>query len=123
MQQVKVNKSELLEKVKANREKHITDHAQAVENYWITVKGKLEDALATVEKKSTNKVFVLENKPESHVDDYDQVLSMLEMSVEDTITLENHEYSQYVMDKWNWKAGFATTNAVYAASAGAYNNR
>ena len=121
MQNVKVNKQELLDKIKANREKHITDHKELVKNFWVTVAGKVEQLKAKVETQSGNHFSLNENLPASHVADYDQVIQMIEMSVEDTITLEYNEFSNYVMDKWHWKSQFDTANALYASSARLFN--
>ena len=55
--------------------------------------------------------------PEDHTDDYDQILLMLEMEINETVTIDYRTFRQYVMDEWDWKASFNTTNTFYAAQA------
>lgn len=38
--------------------------------------------------------------PVSHEEQYEEVIQMLEMSVENEITLSKHEFQSYVQDKW-----------------------
>jgi coenzyme F420-reducing hydrogenase alpha subunit len=118
MYQVKVERRELLNKVKTNREKHILEHKDAVEAYKIVLVDKLEYLLkeakeaGDVPSHSTGLAY-----PKSHEKDYNQVVTMLEMSVEDVIELDQNQFSQYVMDEWSWKSGFVATSAMYNATA------
>jgi hypothetical protein len=53
---------------------------------------------------------------ESYLDEYDRTIQMLLMSVDERITLEAHEFTQLVLDKWGWKAQFdsaRTSNSSY----------
>ena len=52
-------------------------------------------------------------EPEDHTDDYDRVIMMAHMSVDDTITLSEDEFAMYVMDQWRWKQDFAETTLRY----------
>ena len=38
---------------------------------------------------------------------------MLELSVDDVITLSETEFDQLVMDEWNWKQSFVATSSFY----------
>jgi len=40
---------------------------------------------------------------------------MLEMSVDDTITLDAQAFDRYVMDNWDWSRFALATNTAYAA--------
>jgi hypothetical protein len=40
---------------------------------------------------------------------------MLEMSVDDTITLDAQDFDRYVMDNWDWSRFALSTNTAYAA--------
>ncbi len=116
MHEVTVDRQDLLARVKANREQHEKDVKQAKEDY-------LEARV-----KETNEWLGLLNEGESapwtstvahvrsNLDDYDQAVAMLEMSVDERITLEAHEFTQLVLDKWGWKAQFdsaRTSNSSY----------
>jgi len=52
--------------------------------------------------------------PENHIEDYIRVLRMLNMSVEDKITLSEVQFNQYVMDNWHWTRSFKTMSATYS---------
>jgi len=54
-------------------------------------------------------------EPSNHVKDYDRVITMLEMSVDDTITLDAQAFDRYVMDNWDWSRFALATNTAYAA--------
>ncbi len=51
--------------------------------------------------------------PVDHTKDYDRVIRMLTMSTADEITISESQFTQYVMDEWNWKAAFVGTTAMY----------
>jgi len=53
-------------------------------------------------------------EPADHTEDYDRVLAMLEMSVDDTVILGAEEFSQYVLDRWTWSRFAISTNKSYA---------
>ena len=54
-------------------------------------------------------------EPSNHAKDYDRVITMLEMSVDDTITLDAQAFDRYVMDNWDWSRFALATNTAYAA--------
>jgi hypothetical protein len=56
-------------------------------------------------------------EPSDHTKDYDRVVAMLEMSVEETITLDAQDFDRCVMDNWDWSRFTLSTNTFYAAEA------
>jgi hypothetical protein len=52
-------------------------------------------------------------EPEDHTDDYDRVLTMIEMSINDTVELSENEFAMYVMDQWDWKQSFTESTYRY----------
>jgi hypothetical protein len=54
-------------------------------------------------------------EPSNHVKDYDRVITMLEMSVDDTIPLDAQAFDRYVMDNWDRSRFALATNTAYAA--------
>jgi hypothetical protein len=59
-------------------------------------------------------------QPRDHTSDYDRVIMMLEMSVDDTIVLDANEFDQYVRDVWAWTHYDATTLGEYAVGTPVY---
>ena len=62
-------------------------------------------------------------EPTDHTSDYERVIMMLEMSVDDTIVLNAGEFDQYVRDVWSWSRYDATTLGEYAVSNPVYRLR
>lgn len=99
MDEVKLHKSELLEKLKANRDSHTQLYKDAVEGFKVVAKDKLEKALATLEKGSLPNSISF-SQPVDHTQQYNEAISMLEMSVDEKITLRRGEFNSYVLDSW-----------------------
>ena len=116
MHSVKVNRNELLDIVKRNKEKHVAEFNEAVEDYKkAAVKVMTENlSLATTgELESIAKIKPLASRPNSYETSYERAIRMLELSVEDVIEVEEDVFNQLVLDEWEWKASFTTTNTFY----------
>lgn len=123
MREVKCKKAELLDIVKANRETHIAEYAEAVEGYKDQAKAAIEKAMtrlkARIDDLEGGEVLALHHVsfdlvvPENHARDYDQVIKMLEMSVDEQLTIRSDEFACYVMDDWGWKEDWSNTTRMY----------
>lgn len=123
MREVTVQKKELLEKVIANREVHIREYQEACDGYRTKALTKIDEVFGDLKKKIEDlkdgqtialmSVSFGLDVPVSHEKDYDQVIQMLKMSTEETIKLSSDEFACYVMDDWDWKQTFITSNARY----------
>lgn len=110
---VTVKKSELLEKIKKNREGHRAEFIKAQDGFRAYLIRELEKRL--VDARELRKVaghFSLV-EPEDHTKDYDRVIMMLEMSTSDDIVITEKQFQQYVMDDWNWMASFKNSTSNY----------
>lgn len=116
MKTVTVNRNELMKIVKANRATHASEFEQAKANY----RGKVLEALDARRLAIANgdKIDLLFRLPEpqNHTDDYDRVISMLELSIDITIMLDTNEFDQYVRDNWVWSSAAKLINASYATA-------
>ena len=123
MRDIKVNRKELLEKVRANREKHIAEYHESVTGYKAAALQAIDNGIQKlrrqVEDLQSGEVLKLAMVhfnlavPENHAKDYDQVIAMLEMCVDDQLTVRSDEFALYVMDDWGWKADFESTKSTY----------
>lgn len=116
MRDVKINKAELLGIVRANKEKHIKEFNEAVEDYKkAAVKISIENLklAETTELDQIARIRSLPSKPVSYEDSYTRAIRMLELSVEEVIEIEEHVFNQLVLDEWQWKQNFAVTSALY----------
>jgi hypothetical protein len=114
MNTVKVKREELLTKVRANRDAHRTLFLKAQEGYRKLVIEELDRMLADAKAGRPIQRSINLAEPADHTADYDRILAMLEMSVDDTIMLDAQEFNQYVLDNWEWSRLASYTNQSYA---------
>jgi hypothetical protein len=123
MREVKVKRLELLLAVRENRGKHISEYEEAVEGYKQAALDAVDKAMVKlrrrVEELEAGEVLVLDVVtfnllvPRNHKQDYDQAIRMLEMSVDEELTIRADEFACYVMDDWDWKADFLNVSNTY----------
>lgn len=112
-QSVNVNRKELIGFIKANRQEHIDEYNQAYSDYQAKVVNELKKALERARNGDFSKVSVNVTPPETHEADYDDVIEMLEMSVDENINLDRDSFKSYVKNIWRWTQMFKTLNASY----------
>jgi hypothetical protein len=114
----KVLKSVLLETIKKNREKHIETFNQAKKAYRDAAITALQTQL---EKARTGEKFSLNfskmPKPCSYQKEYDKVIGLLELSMEDVSEITSTDFTQYILDEWHWQASFRASNSTYGVGA------
>lgn len=116
MNSVKVKKADLLAKLEANHKAHRDLVVKAWEGYRIKSVELLDQALERARKGSRENVCVVLEMPQDHSKDYERVIEMLRMSVDDEIVLEEHDFSTYVLDRWEWSARATASNTAYASA-------
>lgn len=99
-----------------NLEAHVEKYQEALAGYRIALLGKLAKLTRLVDEGEDIDLYIDLVKPESHADEYESVIAMLDMSIDSTTTLTMMEFRQYVEDKWSWKQQFQATAAFYSAS-------
>jgi hypothetical protein len=117
MEEVTVDKEDLLTRLRANRDAHRTIFSEAVVGYRDAVITALERHLDEVKNGTVRTITVNLPEPEDHTKDYDRIITMCEMNVKDQITLTQDEFAQYVMDDWRWKRQFLASNSAYSQTA------
>lgn len=113
LDKIKVEKEKLLAIVKENRAKHATTHEEAVKKYRELVVENLEKALVEAKegKKFTTDLELVQ--PVAFVQEYDRAIGMLEMSLDETITIDVNDYTKLVEDRWQWSNQFKLSNSRY----------
>lgn len=109
MHRVRVQKKELSDRVAANRDRHREQFSKGLELYKAAVIAELEVWMERARKGKRVRARTALVAPEDHTQEYDQLLDMLAMSVEDEIELTAQEFAQYVRDDWGWKRQFTNT--------------
>lgn len=115
----KVKKSDLLERIKANRQKHIADFEAANVEYRKRAEQALRAKLARVQEGRSFRLRYWPNliPPQSHQREYDQVIGLLQMTTDDIINITASDYARFVEDDWEWKTEFSTALSNYSKSA------
>jgi antitoxin component of RelBE/YafQ-DinJ toxin-antitoxin module len=116
MHAVKVDRKKLLKIVTENKEKHIKEYNESVEDYK---KAALKIAEANIELVKTGdldqiaRVKAMPTKPSSYENNYTRAIRMLELSVEKEIDVEEDVFNQLVLDEWAWKNAFVASASLY----------
>lgn len=123
MNQVKVKRDDLLAVVKTNRERHIAEYEQSVVGYKREAIDEIERAMAAMKRQVSElregevvrlgAVCFNLVVPENHSGDYDRVIKMLEMCVDEQLEVNEREFSKYAMDVWDWTEDFRNTTSHY----------
>lgn len=116
MNSVKLNRNELLGIVRQNKEKHVKEFVDAVNDFKLAVLKISQDNLKLAEEQditSIGKIKSIPAFPTSYAKSYDKAIRMLELSVDTEIELESHDFDQLVLDEWQWKQSFSTMNSTY----------
>ena len=104
----------LIEVLKTNRQQHEKIATQAKADYAAALLAELKTKIELLEAGKH-----LENPhsdlkvPFDSLDSYDVAIGMLEFTSDESISLAQGEYDQYVNDKWSWKKSFTDTASSY----------
>lgn len=110
---VTIEKNNLLKAIKENREKHMKEFEETHAGYRVALITELEEKLAAA-KAGKPVAHIEATEPTSHAKAYDRVIRMIEMSTAEVITITEQQFSQYVLDEWQWQAQFNATKALYS---------
>lgn len=118
MDQVTVNKSELVEILRKNRREHRDIFLKAQAEYRKIMIGLLDEQLAAARSgKGVNiRKLVEVTMPEDHTADYDLAIQMLDMEVNRRIVVSSRQFASFVNDEWEWSHRWATSNSMYVDS-------
>ena len=116
MKNVKMSRLELLNIVRENAKKHLVDYDESVKDYKVLVAKLAKSNLKlanTADLSEIEKMKKIPSAPVAYTDNYSRAIRMLELSVEDTIEIEEHIFNQLVLDEWGWKQSFVAAGALY----------
>lgn len=118
MKTVTVKKSELLHALKQNLDEHAAQLITFQDERNTEMLNRLQAVLNEVSEGRQGPESLHFPKAPDHREDYRRAIRMVEMSVDDTIELDMHEFNQYVMDNWGWKENFLRTAMSYSGLQG-----
>ena len=109
---IKVNKQELIDIVKKNKEAHIIDYAEAVVAYKKEALRQLR-----LQTKAVNKgalvVRINLTSPINEEKSYDKIIRMFEMDVQDEVEISVNEFNEYVLDETSFALQAKMSNSSY----------
>ena len=117
---IKVKKAELIERLEKEREAHIEQHKKAVVAWREKLVRIAERIVEHGDKvvRFPKSLSRLEDTPELHVDWFDNVLTMLKMSVEDELVLSPRDFNEIVLGERPWTRSWAVMNFMYTGATG-----
>lgn len=113
MKTIKMSKTDLLDKIKENRDKHEALYLEAIEGYKDSLVKTLKKMLANAKANKEVEHFLTLEKPVNNLKDYDRAIAMLEVTIDTVIELDQNEFSNLFLDQWVWKDAFMATNSTY----------
>jgi hypothetical protein len=116
MKPINVNRKNLVSKLIANRELHISNYKRAITGYYkernCIIKEMFDKVMNNVDF-SHNEMLAELDKPSSHEKDYDAYIEMYSNSVDETIELAEQEFKMLFLDQWNWHQRFNDSVTKY----------
>jgi hypothetical protein len=116
MNAIKMKRLELLTIVLANKEKHVAEYQESVEDYKklvLQITTNNLKAAKTGDLVQFQKIKAMPPQPVTYEDSYKRAIRMLELSVEDIIEVEEEVFNQLVLDEWQWKRNFMANSTIY----------
>lgn len=142
---VEVNRLELIQKLKANLDKHIADYAEAKAGYKAVLSAKIEEEFGKAKKqlvkdrkRALERVSGLTDEqideqsehitvvpgstvrmavPKSYAKEYQAAIDMATWDVRDSLELTMAEFNCFVRDEWDWKLEFDNVSKMYIGFA------
>lgn len=114
--ETRIKTGKLLEILEENRRKHHEVFQEAMKNYREAAIKELHGMIAdAIEGRRIRRAINLV-QPINQTADYDRVISMLKLTEDDTIILDETQFRCYVQDKWHWASQFSSSNKSYVTS-------
>jgi hypothetical protein len=110
---VKIRRDAFVEKVAVNRAEHRAVFEKALDGYQRRLVRELDSRIADVKAGRRIEHYIRLPEPADHTDDYDRILAMAEMSVDEVVELDADDFARFVMDQWSWKHDFTDTTTFY----------
>ena len=139
--EVEVKRTDLINTLMENRERHISEYQAAMDGYRNTLLEKVSEAFESAGAKLISnheafkdKIENLEDKdiskqkeevvvspaisvhmpvPRSYVEDYDAAIAIAKWEVNETMKLTYSEFTCFVRNEWDWSITFKTVSERY----------
>jgi hypothetical protein len=117
MRKIRVDKADLIVKIREERAKHKALYDEAV----IAYTEKFVEAAQKFAEESVNRArrgegfvqFGWLPVPEEHTEDFDRALQMLDWELGDAVDLDEADFATLVQNQWGWARAFASNTTSY----------
>ena len=117
MQTVRIDKSTLKRKLIENRARHREIFLEAQEGFRACAIRELDKILSDARAGARIQNVWSMVAPIDQTREYDRVLAMIDMTLDDSIELSERDFARYVLDQWEWHREFIASNARYSKIA------
>ena len=108
------------EKLKSTLVQNLTDHVElykATHSAWTESFTKyVSDFAKKIKGGDLKTSYNPPHEPTSYAKQYEQVISQLEMSADDIITLDATEFKNYILDEWHFSDSVLRMSSTYLNS-------
>jgi hypothetical protein len=117
MENIKVNKAELISTLQKNRAQHRKIFEEACAGYEKEVIRELQAQLKRAKEGIRRSIYISIAAPTDQTKEYDRAIAMLNMSVDNEVMLSERDFQCYVLDDWSWKQDFLKSSSLYSQTA------
>src|SRR5258706_6872278 len=117
MDAIVVNKVKLIEIMEANRAQHHKIVVEAQAGFREKVIARLDEMLKLAADGKKIDINVGLAMPQDFTKEYDKIIGMLKLDINETVELEQSEYQMWVQDEWGWSRSFTSSNSAYSMTA------
>ena len=115
--EIVASKGEVLERLQTNLAKHKKVIEEARAAFVKRCRRILKKELKKVGQGRIQNMNVSLRAPEDHSGEYETAIEMMQLHVEDHVTLSTAEVRSLMMDKWDWMQQFLMTNYAFSNMA------
>lgn len=111
-----VSRIRAIENVEANKAKHIEEYADQLAGWKIKMDeyGKhLSDWAASNAKRADREEEP--ERPVNYVEEYDNLLAMLDWHIEESLELSECDFNKIVKDEFHWSGIFTSNSSMYSS--------
>jgi hypothetical protein len=113
MENVRIDKSDLLKIIQENRAKHREVFEEAIEGYRKMAVAELERSIAAAKAGQQFARMLSLPEPVDQTKEYDRAIRMLSLSLDSAIVLDEQTFANLVMDEWHWTKHWTGSNSLY----------
>lgn len=108
MRNINVNRLKLIGILELNRTKHIVEYKKALTGYKKAALLRYKHMINTLKTEDVVIRHFELPEPINAEKEYDRIIGMLKLDVEENVELSEQEFLYYIQDEWGWKRQLST---------------